>query len=122
MSSSSFLHDYADPVNALESFVTDSSMNRTGWSNDEYDQLIADSKVESDEAARYELLYQAEKLLMDEMPIFPVHYNNQVHLHDELVKDIVRHPVGYVELKWQTKPNNYSLQKEVQNNALPSTW
>ncbi|WP_227394683.1 peptide ABC transporter substrate-binding protein [Jeotgalibacillus aurantiacus] len=103
LSRSSFLHDYADPINALESFVTDSSMNRTGWSNAEFDQLIADAKAETDEAARYELLYQAEKLLMDEAPIFTLHYYNQVYLYADNVKDVVRHPVGYVELKWADK-------------------
>ncbi|MDN5709215.1 MAG: peptide ABC transporter substrate-binding protein, partial [Planococcus sp. (in: firmicutes)] len=45
LSRSSFIHDYADPVNALESFITDSSMNRTQWSNEEFDQLIAEAKA-----------------------------------------------------------------------------
>src|SRR5699024_2095888 len=36
LSQSSFLFDYGDPVNFLESFITDSSMNRTGWSNEKY--------------------------------------------------------------------------------------
>ncbi len=54
-SRSSFLADYADPVNFLESFVTDSSMNRTGWSNEEYDQLIANAKSETDEAKRFRI-------------------------------------------------------------------
>ncbi|WP_404405832.1 peptide ABC transporter substrate-binding protein [Jeotgalibacillus malaysiensis] len=103
LSRSSFLHDYADPVNALESFVTGSSMNRTGWSNEEYDQLIADAKAETDEQARYELLYEAEKLLMDEAPIFTLHYYNQVYLYADSISDVVRHPVGYLELKWADK-------------------
>jgi len=33
MSRSSFLPDYNDPYNYLESFQTGHSMNRTGWSN-----------------------------------------------------------------------------------------
>src|SRR5690625_6816392 len=40
-SRSSFINDYNDPVNFLESFITDSYMNRTGWSNEEYDAFIA---------------------------------------------------------------------------------
>src|SRR5690606_11197456 len=52
LSRSSFLSDYADPVNALESFITGSSMNRTQWSNAEFDQLIADAKTETDSEAR----------------------------------------------------------------------
>ncbi|MBP3038432.1 peptide ABC transporter substrate-binding protein [Bacillaceae bacterium Marseille-Q3522] len=103
LSRSSFLADYADPINFLENFQTGHSMNRTGWSNPQYDKLIQDAKNESDESARYELMYEAEKLLFTEMPIFPVHFYNQVYLQNETVTGIVRHPVGYMELKWADK-------------------
>lgn len=102
-SRSSFLADYADPVNFLESFVSDSSMNRTGWENDKYDQLIANAKSETDEEQRFEYLYEAEQLLFEEMPIFPLHFYNQVHLQNPDVSNLVRHPVGYLELKWADK-------------------
>ncbi|ALX49903.1 peptide ABC transporter substrate-binding protein [Lentibacillus amyloliquefaciens] len=99
-SRSSFIFDYGDPVNFLESFITDSSMNRTGWSNEEYDELISQAKQETDEQKRWETMYEAEKILAEEMPIFPIHYYNQVYIYKDYVKDIVRHPVGYLELKW----------------------
>ncbi|WP_449622608.1 ABC transporter substrate-binding protein [Robertmurraya sp. Marseille-Q9965] len=105
LSRSSFLNDFADPINSLESFQTGHSMNRTGWSNAEYDKLIQDAKKESDEAKRFEMLYQAEKILMDEAPIFTVHFYNQTILQNEAVTGVVRHPVGYVELKWADKTN-----------------
>ncbi|MDR0136805.1 peptide ABC transporter substrate-binding protein [Metabacillus idriensis] len=103
LSRSSFLADYADPVNFLENFQTGHSMNRTGWTNAEYDQLIKDSKNESDEAKRFEMLYKAEKILFEEAPIIPIHFYNQVYLQNEDVSGIVRHPVGYLELKWADK-------------------
>ncbi|GEL78754.1 peptide ABC transporter substrate-binding protein [Tenuibacillus multivorans] len=102
-SRSSFLADYADPVNFLESFITDSSMNRTGWSNEEYDQLIANAKNETDPEQRFEYLYEAEKILFDEMPLFPIHFYNQIVLQNPDVTGVVRHPVGYLELKWADK-------------------
>ncbi|MBU6080084.1 peptide ABC transporter substrate-binding protein [Allobacillus halotolerans] len=102
-SRSSFLADYADPVNFLESFVTDSSMNRTGWSNEKYDELIANAKNEADEEKRYEYLYEAEQVLFDELPLFPIHFYNQVGLQKPEVSGVVRHPVGYLELKWASK-------------------
>lgn len=103
LSRSSFLHDYADPVNAIESFITGSSMNRTGWSNAEFDKLIADAKAETDPAVRWKHLMDAEKLLMEEAPIFPIHFYNQVALQKPGLSGIVRHPVGYLELKWADK-------------------
>ncbi|MBN8207649.1 peptide ABC transporter substrate-binding protein [Bacillus sp. NTK071] len=98
-SRSSFLADYGDPINFLESFQTGHSMNRTGWSNEEFDGLIKQAKEETDEAKRFELMHEAEALLFEEMPIFPIHFYNQVYLQNEDVTGIVRHPVGYMELK-----------------------
>ncbi|MFC4558063.1 peptide ABC transporter substrate-binding protein [Virgibacillus kekensis] len=103
LSRSSFIFDYADPVNFLESFITGSTMNRTGWSNEEFDKLIEQAKQETNEEKRWELMYEAEKLLAEEMPIFPIHYYNQVNMYKENVTGIVRHPVGYLELKWADK-------------------
>lgn len=103
LSRSSFLFDYADPVNALESFVTGSSMNRTGWSNKKFDQLIADSKKEKDNDKRWKLLQEAEKILMDEAPIIPLYFYNQLTVQKPTVTGVVRHPVGYLELKWADK-------------------
>lgn len=98
-SRSSFLADYGDPINFLESFQTGHSMNRTGWNSEEYDSLIQQAKEETDEAKRFELMHEAEALLFEEMPIFPIHFYNQVYLQNEDVSGIVRHPVGYMELK-----------------------
>lgn len=103
LSRSSFLADYADPINFLENFQTGLSMNRTGWSNAEYDQLIIDAKNEGDETKRYEMMYKAEKILFDEMPIFPLYFYNQALLQNEAVTGIIRHPVGYIELKGADK-------------------
>lgn len=102
-SRSSFINDYNDPVNFLEGFITDSYMNRTGWSNAEYDELIAKGKTETDEEKRWEYLYEAEKLLAEEMIIMPIRYYNTVVLEAEGVTGILRHPVGYFDLKYADK-------------------
>ncbi|CRK80228.1 peptide ABC transporter substrate-binding protein [Neobacillus massiliamazoniensis] len=102
-SRSSFLADYADPINFLENFITGSPMNRTGWSNAEFDQLIKDAKNEKNDKKRYEMMYKAEKIFLDAAPIIPIHFYNQVNLQNKNVIGIVRHPVGYLELKWADK-------------------
>lgn len=48
-------------------------------------------------------MHQAEELLINEAPVIPVYFYNQVHLQNEQVKGIVRHPVGYIDLKWADK-------------------
>jgi dipeptide transport system substrate-binding protein len=99
-SRSTFLADYGDPVNYLENFTTGNPMNRTAWSNPEFDELIAKSKKEGNEKKRFEYLYKAEKVLMADAPLVPLYFYNQVYLQNEKVTGIVRHPVGYLELKW----------------------
>ncbi|MDQ0174842.1 peptide ABC transporter substrate-binding protein [Bacillus chungangensis] len=100
LSRGTFLADYADPINFLENFQTGHTMNRTGWSNATYDQLIREAKKEGNEAKRFQIMHEAEKILFEDMPIFPVHFYNQTYLQHEKVKGIIRHPVGYIELKW----------------------
>lgn len=102
-SRSSFINDYNDPVNFLESFITDSYMNRTGFSSAEYDELIANGKSETDDEARWEYLYEAEKLLAEEMIAMPIRYYNTVVLEADGVEGILRHPVGYFDLKYADK-------------------
>ena len=103
LSRSSFINDYNDPVNFLESFITDSYMNRTGFSSPEYDELIAKGKSEVDEEKRWEYLYEAEKMLADEMIAAPLRYYNTVVLEADGVEGILRHPVGYFDLKYAEK-------------------
>lgn len=102
-SRSSFINDYNDPINFLESFITDSYMNRTGFSSDEYDELIEKGKTETDEEKRWEYMYEAEKLLADEMIAMPIRYYNTVSLEADGVTGIIRHPVGYTDFKYADK-------------------
>jgi dipeptide transport system substrate-binding protein len=60
---------------------------------------VKDAKNESDEKKRFDFMYKAEKILFEEAPIIPIHFYNQVYLQNESVTGIVRHPVGYLELK-----------------------
>ncbi|MBU5465282.1 peptide ABC transporter substrate-binding protein [Virgibacillus sp. MSJ-26] len=102
-SRSSFINDYNDPVNFLESFITDSYMNRTGFTDEEYDELIANGKAETDEEKRWDYLYEAEEYLAEEMIATPIRFYNTVVLESEDISGILRHPVGYFDLKYADK-------------------
>ncbi|MBO9130100.1 peptide ABC transporter substrate-binding protein [Bacillus sp. 165] len=99
----SFLADYGDPVNFLENFTTGNIMNRTAWSNAQYDELIKKSKQEKEEKQRFEYLYQAEQLLLKELPVVPLYFYAQTYLQKDNITGVVHHPVGYLELKWADK-------------------
>ncbi|RNA69848.1 peptide ABC transporter substrate-binding protein [Alteribacter keqinensis] len=99
-SRSSFLGGYNDPMNYLDNFTSGNPMNRTGWSNEEYDQLVSESLAETDPEARFDLMIEAEKVFMDDYVIVPLYYYNTTFIKKDNVQDVVRHPVGFVEFKW----------------------
>jgi oligopeptide transport system substrate-binding protein len=76
--------DYLDPNTYLDMFVTNGENNCTGFSNAEYDKLIASAAKEADAEKRMQMLESAERILMDEMPIIPVYFyvsRNMVRPH-----------------------------------------
>ena len=102
-----WIGDYPDPNTFLDMFVTNGGNNQTGWSNSQYDKLIASAASEADEKKRYQIFQQAEKLLMDESPIIPIYTYTRVLLkHPQLkgwepnILDI--HPYKYVYLEDST--------------------
>ncbi|WP_426446805.1 peptide ABC transporter substrate-binding protein [Paenibacillus sp. S-38] len=100
MSRSSFLPDFADPINFLDGYQSGHPMNRTGWSSQRYDGLIRSAYMETDEQQRFSLMHEAEKLLIEEAPILPIYFYSSTYLQSGSVTDIVRHPYGYIDFKW----------------------
>ena len=99
-SRSTFGHDYADPINALENFTTENTaMNRTGWSNAQFDELIAKARQEVDAQQRWNYLLEAERILIDEAPLVPLYFYNGAVLQKSNVTGITRPTVGSIELK-----------------------
>ena len=52
----------------------------TGFNNEEYNELIEAAYAEKNLAARAEILHEAEKLLLEEMPVIPVLFNQSATL------------------------------------------
>ena len=80
---SSWVGDYNDPNTFLDMFVTDGGNNRTGWSHKQYDGLIASAGRETDNAKRFEIFREAEKILVSaEAPICPLYYYVGIQFYD----------------------------------------
>lgn len=70
-----WIGDYNDAYNFLFLAETGSiPMNYSRWSNEEYDDLVAQANLTLDAEARGELLAQAEQMMLDEMPYIPIVY------------------------------------------------
>ncbi len=77
-----WIGDYSDPMTYLGMFITGSPMNYGEWESADYDAAIEASKSLTG-AERFEQLYIADKILMEEMPVMPVYYyTNPVMVQD----------------------------------------
>jgi len=99
-----WIGDYVDPNSFLDMFVTGGGNNQTGWSNPEYDRLIAQAGQARDQRQRFEYFQQAEAILLDEAPMVPIYH----YTHPFLIQPSVQgwypnlldeHPYKYVSLR-----------------------
>ena len=89
--------DYADPMTYLGMWITNASNNYGFWSNAEYDQLIKDCTTGAyvaDYDARWDAMYKAETLVMQEAVIAPLYTQANANLISSGVTGIDFHPVA----------------------------
>ena len=86
VSRSGWIGDYPDPNTFLDMFVTAGPNNQTNWSRADYDALIESAKSEADSVKRMQMLQQAEKILMSELPIIPIYFYVSTNLVKPRVK------------------------------------
>ncbi len=86
ISRAGWIGDYIDPMTFVDMFVTGGGNNETGWSNKQYDALVEKAKKSSDPKERMTAMHEAEKILMDEMPIIPFYHYVRVRLISKNVK------------------------------------
>ena len=81
-----WIADYPDPSTFTELLESTNGNNETGWKNQEYDRLQIQARKEIDNAKRMELFQQAEKILVEEMPVLPIY----TYTSNSLIKPYVR--------------------------------
>jgi len=73
ISRAGWIGDYEDPNTFLDLMRPNRGNNKTGWENMEFDALVDEANTINDQEKRYELLNEAEKILIDNMPIIPLY-------------------------------------------------
>lgn len=87
--------DYADPMTYFGMWVTDTSNNYGLWSNKDYDALIkacSDGSLTYEQ--RWEKLYEAEKIVMEEAVIAPLFTKSNANMIKSNVTGVEFHPVA----------------------------
>ncbi|MEI3604307.1 peptide ABC transporter substrate-binding protein [Pseudogracilibacillus sp. SE30717A] len=95
-----WISDFNDAINFLEIFETVGGNNYTNWENEEYQNLLKESREELDSDKRQEILKEAEDLFMEELPIIPIYFYTNTYASKDSVKGIEALPVGGFNLKW----------------------
>ena len=96
---SGWIGDYVDPNNFLECFLSNSGNNRTGYASEEFDGLLAKANRTLDETARFAVLQEAERLLLEDCPFAPVYFYTRIYLKSPEVKGWQPNILGYIPFK-----------------------
>ncbi len=98
--------DYPDPSTNLECLLLTRNETQCRWLNDkaqEYDGLLMEARASADNAARMEMFEQAERILIEEMPVIPVYYRNSQLLVKPNCKDVLKSYIGHTIFKYADK-------------------
>ncbi len=96
-----WIADYTDPMSFLDMWTTGNGNNQTGWSNAEFDALIAQARVTGETEARFDILRRAETILLEDQPVIPIY----VYLRPRLVSPLVEN--------WHPKMQDYRPWKHI---------
>ncbi|MCA1321004.1 peptide ABC transporter substrate-binding protein [Bacillus tianshenii] len=87
--------DYSDPMTYLDMWVKGSSANRMDYHNPDLDELVSKARLETDLSARYEMLLEIEKLLLEEdAALVPLYQRGEAILQRSKIKGLIKHPSG----------------------------
>ncbi len=78
----SWIGDFADPLAFLELFRSDSSLNVAKYDNEGFDSLLHQASVAGSSTEHYNLLSQAETMLLDDCVVIPVYHPVSLHVID----------------------------------------
>jgi len=83
--------DYRDPMTYQDIWTTDNPQNTTGWSDKQYDALIAQANNETgDVAKRWQAMKDAEKEMMSQYPIVPLYQQGRTSAQKPYVHGLSR--------------------------------
>ena len=86
--------DYGDPTTYLTLALSDNNNNYGHWSNTEFDSIMEKVNNETDVNARWQLMIDAEKIMMDDLCYIPVFEKGTATLQNTKVKNLGIKPVG----------------------------
>ncbi|MBQ8835893.1 MAG: peptide ABC transporter substrate-binding protein [Clostridia bacterium] len=96
--------DMSDPNYAFKTHVT-------GFSDEGYNEIIDRAYAENDVAKRSDILAEAERYLMEKMPVMPIIFNKNCYLVQDL-KGLETSYLGYADFTGVTYPDYVYVSEE----------
>jgi ABC-type oligopeptide transport system substrate-binding subunit len=105
--------DYNHPHTFMETFLSYSAQNWTGWKSPEFDAQIEQAAATADPVASIQRYRAAEKLALDAMPRLPLYFFTKSTLVKPYVKGFYRNPKNehqvrfmWIDPNWQRDRDN----------------
>ncbi len=96
-----WIGDYVDPNNFLDLYLTGGGNNNTGFSDPRYDEMITRLAPQAKtREERFAIFYEAETMLMEQMPILPIYTYTSKHLIHPSVKGLPANLMDSLNLKY----------------------
>lgn len=92
--------DYMDPFTFLDLYSTPTGNNGTGWWDPRYVELLDEANRTIDHQRRYEILAQAEQMVLDAQPIIPLVVGTTRWMKKPYVKGMYPNPLTLHSWKW----------------------
>lgn len=108
-----WIGDFADPLAFLELFRGNSTMNVSGWNNKEFNAMLDEAALYTDENHN-RLLAKAEQLLLDEAVIFPIQHPVSVNIIN------LNEVGGWALNAFDIHPLKYLFKREISTPSAPN--
>lgn len=96
----SWYADIRDPINFLDVFKHKSNpTNNTQWESAKFIELLDKSNNELNAANRFDLLGEAQAVLMSELPVAPLFFGSFNYVKDEELLGVYFSDLGYLDFK-----------------------
>ena len=100
ISRAGWIGDYMDPMTFVELWLSSSSFNDAKYNNPEYDKLVLKARSTADQKVRFDAMREAEKIVMEDMPIIPVYFYTQPFAQKPYVTGVYKPLVNYPKLTY----------------------
>ncbi len=89
-----------DPISFLDQYrYLSSNLNYSHWNNPHFSELLEQADLTGDQEKRLALLSQAEKLLIEEMPMAPIYFYTGSYIKQPYVKGVRVSAFNQLDLK-----------------------